>query len=367
MRAAVPLSIALIVSVAMNVVMLYRSMADENAGAVVETMANGAVTPPGTESMGSLNDRGLTGDETKAALLASAAQCRPSNEQGAPYWRKDWAAERFQARLREAECREQVLARVAQVLGPEGAHDALFRALFNPVAELEFLSPRDQYAAERHNLEAQLKAANDSPARATRVNAANPGASPPQQPLAVTLGEFLDPAAVLEVLLRYSPLADSIRVADVARSEDEFRFVFVQFQALEAPGGTPRNYLEVREALKARLGRERFNRVWAARDPLFAAMAQSMEALGRNEATAVSAYEIVNDTQDALATALLRSEADPVRAQSDVRAALEAQTTRLAGLLGAEGAQRITAVLAMSAVEMADPSQYPRVSDEAGN
>ena len=357
MRAAIPLSIALIASLATNAMTLHRAFSDAEVPAAQPELAVRRDAP---------RDRAFTSDETKTALLASVTECHPSREQDSPYWRNAWTAERLQARLRDAECREHVMARVAQLLGPAGARDPLFHELFNPIPELAFLSPRDQYAAERHGLEIQLKAAHEPPARPKHANATNPSAPPPQ-PLAASLGEFLDPATVLEVLLRYSPLADSIRAADVARSEDEFRFVFAQLQGLERAGGTPRTYLDVRRSLEGRLGRERYRRLWAARDPAFAAITKSVAELGRTEATGTSVYEIVNDTQDLLAAALLRNEADPTRAQSDIRAAIEAQTTRLAGLLGEEGARRITAVLATSAVEMADPAQYARAGDLAGN
>jgi hypothetical protein len=167
--------------------------------------------------------------------------------------------------------------------------------------------------------------------------------------MAEDLGEFLDADSLAEVLYRYSPLAEQIRSARVQLTEPEFREAFRQLQRLDRQSPQPAVYLEVRASLR-QLGPERFTRLWAARDPLYAAIVASAQQFGFGADTALAAYRIFNDSQETVMKAAQLRTVDPERSRVEVQDAMSAQQTKLAALLGpdvADGVLRIQSELAL--------------------
>jgi hypothetical protein len=231
--------------------------------------------------------------------------------------------------------------------------------VFRPLSpRFEFLSAQEQVAVQDWRLH---RVAEHAPAERGR------GAAPPAvgdfggDELA-QLGEVLPPGAAFEVALRESALAEQLRASGATFTETEFRETYALLTDAAARRDVEAQ-LAQRRRLRALLGAERFDRVWAIRDPLAAVVRDASRERGLDDADALRAYGVLNANQERLtelaATGDLKSERTVAAAQAIARD----EQTELARAVGEENARAI--LNARSAYFVALSRGPPRAADAA--
>ena len=310
---------------------------------------------------------GLTVDETKPLLLSRLEAEFLSDAQGAfeeKYWDAGMNEDYLEAEVELVEEQDSVRAALIDIYGREAERDTAFRRVFRPLdPRLSVLTSAQQIAYEKYRLGRQLTETANVKTGEGRVGQrplAAPGAVVVDHRSTVEeLSKFLDPAVVAEVLYRYSALAERIRSAGLELTETEFRETFRSLEQLELGARTAATFLETRKSLRQLLGADRFARLWAARDPVYAALAAAGTELGLAEATTLAAYQIVNDRQELMAEVVQLQLIDPERAKTRMLEATAAQTARLSGLVGPEAAERLLRSLRVAAREVTGQSSVP--------
>jgi len=311
-----------------------------------------------------LRGLGLTVDETKPLILSHVESevlsegRRPFTEK---YWEPGMNKDYLDAQLELAEQHERIRATLTDVYGPEAQRDPAFRRVFRPLdPRFATLTSAQQIAYQRYQLERQLGRTTDLKHGVGVVGqraAVAPDARVTDYRSTVEeLSQFLDPEASAEVLYRYSPLADRIRSAGIELTETEFRETFRVLEKLELGAQDSKTYLETRASLKRSLGADRFARLWAARDPVYGALAATSTELGLTEATTLAAYQVINDTQELMAEVVQLQSVDPERAKTRMHEVTAAQRERLSGLVGPEAAERLLRSQRIAAREITSQS-----------
>jgi hypothetical protein len=289
-----------------------------------------------------LRARGFAHDETKALLLEHLRRAHEAEPQHpVAYWqpRGSAIAER---RLAALAADEPVRAALRAVYGVEAEKDPAFAALFQPLAEtLPFLSSQEQLAVLRVRLAREAELAATAAACALGAAAARCEAAPARDSELEGLADELGAGTLFEIGVRESALAAQLRGAGLGFSEAEFRETYAILAALDARGAA--GMREARHALRATLGGPRFDRLWASRDPVFAAVERVLGELGHTSDQRLAAYGILNRTQDALIDAAEAAAADPRRGADLARAALAAERAQLGGLLEPRAAEKLLA------------------------
>ena len=93
--------------------------------------------------------------------------------------------------------------------------------------------------------------------------------------------------------------------------------------------------------MREALGTQRFERVWAARDPTFEALVQAGDQLGLDGAAVQSAYSVINDTQERLLALAAQGGLDGARSADVIRGISAEERQRLEDLLGTDAAGRL--------------------------
>jgi hypothetical protein len=289
---------------------------------------------------------GLSTEETKLLLLSSLEKQLLSSVQptlAERYWESDATEKHLSAELELVGRRDAVRTTLISIYGPEAEHDPLLKGAFRPLDQrYAFLSSAEQVALQKYQLRRQLdqvaeRGATPIQAPPSRTNSSGPT---DQQSMS-EMSEFLDSESLAEFLYRYSPLAEQIRSARVPLNENEFRRTFQELQRLNQEGSQATAYLEVRDALRGLLGTDRLTRLWAARDPLFAALQSSARQLGLTEEKTLAAYQVLTDSQEAVTKAATLRGAEPERSRAQLQSAVNSQRERLASLLGEDIAQQV--------------------------
>jgi site-specific recombinase XerC len=153
-----------------------------------------------------------------------------------------------------------------------------------------------------------------------------------------------------EVALRDSALAEQLRTSGVELTEAEFRETYRVLATLSA-GPSADAFGSAREALRSLLGSDRFDRVWAGRDAVFAVVAPLLRRQGIAEATVLAAYSVMNRSQDELVQATRLNAIDPARAIELAREVAAREEARLGSLIGAELARRVLTARAQAFLE----------------
>ncbi|HVY65084.1 MAG TPA: hypothetical protein VHH11_09715 [Gammaproteobacteria bacterium] len=293
--------------------------------------------------------RGLTLEETKPLVLAAlvAASAAARHAEGADeYWRSGYPASAAASVRERSAAADRVRAQLLDLYGAQARHEAAFACLFAPLdVRYAFLEPEQQLALQKLQLARQVKRAEGAPA----AMPAAPGAA--EQGVArvsataeafAELRTALGAEAALQYLYRFSPLADQLRSAGLDLSDAEFRGAFGALLEFEAKPADPQTFTRARDSLRATLGDVRFNRLWAARDPLFGVLAAAGKQRGLGEDAIVAAYTLFNDAQDRFAAAADRFAAlDPPRAAAELRAIQQDMQQRLESLVGQEAADAL--------------------------
>ncbi|MEO8467331.1 MAG: hypothetical protein ABI640_18555 [Gammaproteobacteria bacterium] len=349
--------IAFVVSLAANVAALYLLLEGPRAAdaplvlAASAPPAERAVQPEG-DALAYRDDlltRGLSLEETKPLVLARLmAELAPvEHGDGADdYWRSGYAiaaVENVRQRVAEA---DRVRARLLELYGAPARQDLVFAPVFEPLdARYAFLTPEQQLALQKLQLDRQAKIAKGAPSKSPPAPgiAAEPAgarASPTVQ-AAQELREGLGADAALQYLYRFSPLADQLRSANVDLSAAGFRSVFDTLLKFEA-ATDPQTFTRTREALRSALGDARFTQLWAVRDPLFGLIAAEGRQQGLADGAISASYAVFNDAQDRLAAAADRlASVDPRRAASELSGIQQDMQQRLANLVGQDVADAL--------------------------
>jgi hypothetical protein len=307
-----------------------------------------------------LRSLGLTDDDTKPLILAqirSTERARLSHREFR-YWAQDGDAELLQVAADELAALDRIRDALAQIY-QRPAEDPVFAQLYRPYDDrLPFLSSQQQLQLQAGRLRFRLAAARgmdmggERSIEHTPMNARAPGLHPESAPeWRSFLETILDPAALFEYELRESPLAGELRRAGIELSETEFREVH---RALATLANDPDTiaYRETRVALRKLLGSQRFDELWAGRDPVYPIVSQLLRARGFPETAIFAAYGVLNRAQDAFVDAAALTVRDPARgvvAASEISANEERQ---LAGIVGDDIATQILTARAQALFEM---------------
>lgn len=316
-----------------------------------------------------LLELGLAADETKPLLLAQLEQHAGRALAAAPfrYWLPGGGATAADA-ARRLEAGDAMRAALQAVYGGAAAEEPSFRRLFRPLDErLGFLTSEQQIRLVRARVDARARARGAGLTRAP--NAVAPGAEAPRaapiqaEPDRAALAAFLDDRLLFEYELRESGLAEQLRNAGIEFSEAEFRETFSLLTALTRTP-TPETYRRVRSELRALLGTERFDRLWAERDPVYAIVRELMGRRGYSEATILAAYGVVNRAQDALAEAAAIAARDPLRSIERTREISAREERELADLVGPDLSQQILTARAQGLFELSRRASFDTNQEE---
>jgi len=345
------LLLLLTLSVAVNVALWRNEMAraigsvgavvDNDSGIASQWRATSGETPPRVFDVG-----------YRLAHLGSIEEghLRAAREIADAYWSGDGD---YQSAYADALAQGLASIRdeLASRFGPEVKDDPALRWLYRPLDPLYwFLSSDEQLAIQRLRLERDqaLQAAARDVSRPTA--GAAPGAAPAIDDgvtLAIVrkyqadLAALLEADVLLELELRDSAIAQQLRTSGVELTENEFRDAYSLMAALQRDSADPIDALAVRERLRGLLGPRRFAALWAARDPMFAEIAEIAERHSLPAATASSAYELMSEFQDRRLMLARTAGGNPDRAAQDALALAADERTALTRLVGEEVADEI--------------------------
>jgi len=238
-------------------------------------------------------------------------------------------------------------ARLLAIYGPRAKTDPDFRSLFRPLDQrFSFLSPDEQVSVQRLQIEFSrdlaLAAAKPQGHEDTRsgefvavINA------PHYEQFLDALTKLIGPKATLEYELRESPLANQLRSSDLSFTEEQYRGSFQILRSLDRARPDRDEYLAARTQLRNVLGDNAFTKLWAARDARFAVISRAGHQENLSEDRILSAYQILNDGQEALLRTLSKSEHDPERRSTTIKELQSEQQRRLGELVGDSVAKRL--------------------------
>jgi hypothetical protein len=286
------------------------------------------------------NLRALGLDEHRARTLLGAELLAAANATVPPpadrYWlspRQELAEHALGLAGAHAELRRELV----RSLGPGAADWPELAAIFRPLdRELPFLTSEQQIALHEWRLHGQRD----------RLAAATDGAAPPDalspHPGEDALAAVLPAHVALEVALRESPVAEQLRSANANLDEAAFREAY---EVLAAMGRSRdlETQLEQRRRLRKLLGASAFDRMWAARDPLAAAIRRTGRQLGLDDRTIDTAYGIFNDAQERLMEVAAVGDPQSTAAIARARTVAESERDGLVRAVGEEAAERLLA------------------------
>jgi len=240
---------------------------------------------------------------------------------------------------------------LARRFGNDVKDDPALRWLYRPLDPLYwFLSSDEQLAIQNLRLErdkALQAAAREASRPAAGASAPNAMAVDEGLTLGIMreyqsdLAALLHADALLELELRDSAIAQQLRASGVSLSESEFRDAYTLLASLQRETADPVDAAAVRDRLRGLLGNRRFAALWAARDPMFAEISVIAERHSLAEATALSAYELINEFQDRRSELARTAGLHPDRAAQDARALADDERAALSRLVGEAVADEI--------------------------
>jgi hypothetical protein len=269
------------------------------------------------------------------------------------YWR-DESAERHAYTEALITAQTQARALLTGRFGTAASDAWAFRALFRPLdRRFPFLTSGQQIVI--HNAELRFGASLDSGDPETSAT----GFLALLQRLETMLGADV----AFEYGVRASPLSRQMRASGVSFDELEFRETYALLASLDRGEPAPGAYRDVRRALRSLLGSARFNALWASRDPRF----QALEEVGKRHALGddvlMSAYAIINDTQDVLLDASLGASGDEQVDARRLRSLYDSSRARLADVVGADAARAILTTLSLPPSSRAKRELAPTTPD----
>ena len=344
---------AISASLVLNVVLLV-SLARPSADGAVALATSGFETRPAsglpafatnasyTAYYETLRAQGLSREDTKFLLLARLEiEARQAASMGEPaYWQsRDTSRLEFPQRLAAELDRARTV--LADIYGSDAENDATFHSVFRPLGpQFSFLTPAQHVQVQAIKREQQM-AANSAAATLSLApgmlsEAVQPPASSPPESTGITskLAAVLGDEALFEYRLRDSLLAERLRASRVEFSEPEFREAFRIVDRLDESSGDADVYASSRSALRTLLGGRRFATLWAGRDPTFAVIREACEDNALSDETALTVYEMFNDSQDHLIEVAEFAKSDPQRAAVAAREERTELQRRVSGLVG---------------------------------
>jgi hypothetical protein len=301
---------------------------------------------------------GLTEDETKPLILAhlrSRERRRLGNAEFR-YWTKEGDTLLLKAVADELAVSDRVRSALSEIYR-HSDDDAMFAQLYRPYDErLSFLTSPQQVQLQHGRLQFRL-AARNGPAGGLGesfgqppMNLRSAGLHPESDPAwRGFLDTILPPATLFEYELRESPLAGDLRASGVELSETEFREAYRVLAKL-ADGPDARTYREARVELRKLVGSQRFDEIWARRDPVYPIVDQVMRAHGFPQTTILAAYGVLNGAQDAFVEAAAMT--DPIRGIAAANEIAASEERQLGGIVGDDVAALILTARAQALFQM---------------
>jgi hypothetical protein len=312
-----------------------------------------------------LRTLGLTDEEAKTLVLArlQALEGRSAAPARFRYWAREGTAAALRTAAEQLVAADRVRGALREIFGAGAADDPIFARLFRPLDErLPFLTSEQQVRLHKARIDFRLAA--EGPAAGTeqrlagRPVSAGPSTSMPHPEVSTSwraaLATILDDELLFEYELRESPLAEHLRNSGVDLTEAEFRETYAALAMLDERADATA-YRDARAALRALLGSQRFDHLWAGRDPAYPVVQQILRAHDLPEPTVLAAYGVINRTQDALVDATLANR-DPARAINDAREIAAREQEQLAALVGDEIAKQVLTARAQALFEMSQQS-----------
>ncbi len=307
----------------------------------------------GADSPRALLDRwsglGLDAHAARELLLAELETAALDAVAAPPdrYWQSRNVALAEHA-LEVAAARAGVRRRLDALFGSAAASMPEFVRLYRPLdGELPFLSSAEQLAVADRRLQRLRERAATRSLTSLETPAAQPAAAPSAgasaDPELDAWRAVLPEGAAFEVALRESPLAELLRTCGTALTEAEFRDTYALLASRSAASPDAQAQLEVRRALRLRLGAERFHRVWSARDPLAPALARAGRAAGLDDAAIARAYAVLDDAQERLLEVADRGGGVDAAGVEAARAAAADERRELEGAVGETAAAALLA------------------------
>jgi hypothetical protein len=302
-----------------------------------------------------LRSLGLTEREVKQLVLARleaylGPSLRPSRYR---YWKQNGGYDAAEAERRFA-AEDAVRAGLLKMYGDTAAHDSVLQRIFRPLDDkLEFLTSAQQLAVQKARVEH------------ARVAVQETGPGIPPVPVEYrrewrdVVASMLDEQLLLEYSLRESALAEQLRNAPVELSEAEFREVFMILAELEETRSADA-LRKARGDLRVLLGTQRFDRLWATRDPVYEVVRDLLVRRGTTEATIQAVYGVINSAQDAFAEAASMTDRDPMRAIEAAREIAATEERQIADLVGPELARQIVTARAQALFGLSQRAALPQ-------
>lgn len=284
--------------------------------------------------------RALGFDEHRARTLLGAELLAAANAGVPPPADRYWLSPRQELAehaLALADAHAELRGELVRSLGPGVVDWPELTAIFRPLdRQFPFLTSEQQIALHEWRLRAQLD----------RL-AATANGEPPPDALSRQLAEdelaaVLPPQLRLEVALRESPVAEQLRAANANLDEAGFR------EAYELLAAIPRSrdletQLNHRRRLRKLLGASAFDRMWAVRDPLAAAIRRAGRQLGLDDRAIDAAYGVLNDAQERLMETAALGDPRSAAAIARARTVAESEREALVRVVGDEAAERLLA------------------------
>jgi hypothetical protein len=154
------------------------------------------------------------------------------------------------------------------------------------------------------------------------------------------LSEVLPAAAAFEVAVRDSALAEQLRSSGAKFTERDFRDTYSLLTDVAA-ARNPETQLAQRRRLRSMLGADRFDRVWAIRDPLAAVVRDVSHDRGLDDADALRAYGVLNASQERLTELAASGDFKSERAIAAAQAIARDEQTDLTRAVGEDSARAI--------------------------
>jgi hypothetical protein len=274
---------------------------------------------------------GLSERQAKPIVLAhlNAAALVPGAQPSTDYWRPDDRG-RAGAEVAALErTRQAIRDTLISIYGEGAADDPAFATAFRPLdGRLPFLSSEQQIALRRSQNERRMAGTGSAEPPVRPENAAGRPATLQDDAVRQILG---DESTYLEYAMRESALAHRLRSSGVEFTEAEYREVFTVMHRFQA-NPNPSEFVAHRQAIRQILGRDQALALWAATDPVFAAVKEASQQHAVGENVVLAAYEAIVEAQDDLL--LMTQGQRDVRAAELVRERLERRQATLRALVG---------------------------------
>lgn len=223
------------------------------------------------------------------------------------YWLPTSSSDNAASLQQQLKAERALRLRLTALLGEQARYALAFQQVFRPFAsQMDFLTSEDQIALRESQLQQQISVLSNS----------EPGSegSPTAAGLSLqafsgvlheqSISEILGPDETFEYSLRYSPLADQLRLSGVVFTEPAFRQVYGILaktqNSAQLGKPNPQALIDQRNQLTQLLGKNNTVKVLAALDKRFKNLQIAGQDYDLTQEQLLAAYEIISDSEMAM-------------------------------------------------------------------